>query len=61
VQLANTLGIALGTGAAGAVVGLGAVPLGLAPAIAIAQLAMLVVCCLAIAVSGRVPSGRQGA
>ena len=61
VQLANTLGIALGTGAAGAVVGLGAVPLGLAPAIAIAQLTMLVVCGLAITVSGRVPSGRQGA
>ena len=61
IQLANTLGVALGTGAAGAVVALGAMRLGLAPAIAIAELSMLAVCLLTVAVSGRVPSTSAGA
>jgi MFS family permease len=53
IQLSSTLGVALGTGAAGSIVALGAVPLGLAPAIAAAQLAMLVVCGMGIVASGR--------
>ena len=61
IQLANTLGVALGTGAAGAVVALGAVPLGLAPAIAVAELSMFAVCAVTVAVSTRVPSSTAGA
>jgi hypothetical protein len=53
--------VALGTGAAGAVVALGAVPLGLAPAIAVAELSMLAVCAVTVAVSTRVPSSTAGA
>jgi MFS family permease len=60
IQLANTLGVALGTGVAGAIVAVGAVGLGLAPAIALAELAMLVLCGLTVAVSGRVPSAPVG-
>lgn len=60
VQLVNTLGVALGTGATGAVVATGATLVGLAPAIAIAELAMLVVCGLAIAICGRIPSSNPG-
>ena len=55
VQLAEALGIALGTGVTGAVVAVGALDLGLAPAIALAEMAMLLVCGLGIALAGRVP------
>ncbi|HET6380424.1 MAG TPA: MFS transporter [candidate division Zixibacteria bacterium] len=59
VQLANTLGTAVGTGAAGAIVALGgASAMGLAPGIAISNLVMLVVCAVAIAAAGRV--GERG-
>lgn len=56
VQLANTLGIGLGTGVAGAVVAFGAAgTLGEAPAIAIADVLMLVVCGVTLAIVGRMP------
>ena len=61
IQLANTLGVALGTGAAGAIVALSAVHAGLAPAIAMAELAMLVVCGLAMALCGRLPASNPRA
>ena len=55
-QLANTLGVAFGTGLAGGVVAIGATA-GLAPAIAVADLLMVVVCGLTVALVGRVPDG----
>jgi MFS family permease len=55
IQLANTLGIALGTGLAGGVVSLGAMTVGLAPGIAIANLLMLVVGSLALSLVPRMP------
>ena len=55
VQLANALGIAFGTGLAGAVVSLGATTVGLAPGIVIANLLMFVVGALALAVVPRLP------
>jgi MFS family permease len=61
VQLVNTLGVALGTGATGAVVATGAAAVGLAPAIAMAEISTLLVCGLAIAVCGRLPSSNPGA
>ncbi|HEX6475118.1 MAG TPA: MFS transporter [Candidatus Limnocylindria bacterium] len=55
-QLANTLGVAIGTGVAGAVVAFGATRLGgLAPAITLAQLLLVVVCGLTVLISRRVP------
>jgi hypothetical protein len=56
IQLASTLGIAVGTGIAGAVVGIAAVPMGVAPAIALAEMLMLVVCGVAISACGRLPA-----
>jgi MFS family permease len=54
VQVANTLGIAVGTGLAGGVVALSASgPLGLAPGILIADLLMLVTLVLAVATGRR--------
>ena len=63
VQLAEALGIALGTGLAGAVVALSAAgPLGLAPGIAIADLLLLVVLLLAIVAARRMgAAGPAGA
>ena len=56
VQLAEALGIGLGTGLAGAVVAYGATELsGMAPAIFIADVLMLIVCVVALGVVGRVP------
>jgi len=55
VQLANTLGIALGTGLAGAVVALGATTIGLAPGIVIANLLMCVAAALALSLVPRMP------
>ncbi|HEX2142447.1 MAG TPA: hypothetical protein VHK28_09290, partial [Candidatus Limnocylindria bacterium] len=55
VQLANILGVAVGTGVAGAVVAVSGPTLGLAPGIAIANLLMLVACAAGIAVVGRLP------
>ncbi len=55
IQLANTLGIALGTGLAGGVVSLGAMTVGLAPGIAIANLLMLVAGSLALSLVSRMP------
>jgi len=57
INLANTLGVALGTGAAGSVVAVTTVRIGLAPAIALAELLMIVVCGLAIGASGRLVRG----
>ena len=55
-QLANTLGVAIGTGLAGGIVAFGATGLGgLAPAIAIADLVLVVVCGATVLVSRRVP------
>jgi MFS family permease len=55
-QLANTLGVAIGTGLAGAVVAYGATGLGgVAPAIAIADLLLVFVCGLCAVVANRVP------
>ncbi|HEX5578307.1 MAG TPA: hypothetical protein VFY43_01425, partial [Candidatus Limnocylindria bacterium] len=55
-QLANTLGVAVGTGLAGAVVAFGAIGLGgLGPAITIADLMLVVVCGLTVLISRRVP------
>ena len=56
IQLASTLGIAVGKGIAGAVVAIAAVPVGLAPAIALAELLMLVLCGRTISASGRLPA-----
>ncbi|HEX6655366.1 MAG TPA: MFS transporter, partial [Candidatus Limnocylindria bacterium] len=61
VQLANTLGVALGTGAVGAIVAYGALRAGLAPAIALAELAMLLVCAVAIVLCRRLPSSNPRA
>jgi MFS family permease len=58
MQLANTLGVAIGTGVAGGVVAFGAVGLGIAPAIAIADLLLVFVCILTLAVIGRVTDAR---
>ncbi len=56
VQLAEALGIGLGTGLAGAVVAYGATELsGMAPGIFIADVLMLIVCVVALGVAGRVP------
>jgi MFS family permease len=55
VQLANTLGIAFGTGLAGAVVSLGATTIGLAPGIVIANLLMFVAAALALSLVPRMP------
>jgi MFS family permease len=55
VQLANTLGIALGTGLAGGVVSLGATTIGLAPGIVIANLLMFVAAAVALSLVPRVP------
>jgi predicted permease len=54
IQLANTLGIALGTGLSGSAVALATTATGLAPAIAIAELLMLVVCGIGLVVGGRI-------
>ena len=53
IQLANTLGVALGTGVAGSAVAIATVGAGLAPAIAIAELLMLVLCGVTLTVCGR--------
>lgn len=55
VQLANALGIAFGTGVAGAVVSLGATTIGLAPGIVLANLLMFVVAALALSLVPRMP------
>ncbi|HEX2142589.1 MAG TPA: MFS transporter, partial [Candidatus Limnocylindria bacterium] len=55
VQLANILGVAVGTGVSGAVVAVSGPTIGLAPGIAIANLLMLVACAAGIAVVGRLP------
>jgi MFS family permease len=56
VQLAEALGIGLGTGVVGAVVAFGAIELGgMAPAIFVADLLMLVVGVIALWVVGRIP------
>jgi MFS family permease len=55
IQLATTLGIAIGTGVAGGIVSLGALTIGLAPGIAIANLLMLVVGSVAISLVPRIP------
>ena len=58
-QLANTVGVAIGTGVAGGVVAFGAINLaGLGPAIAIADLLLVAVCGLALAAAGRVPDAQ---
>lgn len=54
-QLANTIGIALGTGLAGAVIALAAGPVGLAPGVVVADLLMLAVLLLALAASRSMP------
>lgn len=60
VQLANTLGIALGTGAAGAIVAWSATgPLGLAPGILVADALMLMVVVIAVAAARRMPATPQ--
>ena len=56
MQLAQALGIGLGTGIAGGVVALSAgSAVGLAPGIAIADLLMLVVCGVALTFVARLP------
>jgi MFS family permease len=55
VQLANALGIAFGTGLAGAVVSLGATTIGLAPGIVVANLLMIVAAALALSLVPRIP------
>jgi MFS family permease len=55
IQLANTLGIALGTGLAGGVVSLGALTVGLAPGIVIANLLLFVAGALALSLVPRIP------
>jgi MFS family permease len=55
-QLANTLGVAIGTGLAGAVVAFGATGLGgLGPAITIADLVLVIACGVTVLVARRVP------
>ena len=55
-QLANTLGVAIGTGLAGGLVAFGATGLGgLAPAITIADLVLVVICGVTVLVARRVP------
>jgi MFS family permease len=55
-QLANTLGVAVGTGLAGAVVAFGPTGLGgVAPAIAVADLLLVVVCGVTLLIARRVP------
>lgn len=54
-QLANTIGIALGTGLAGSVVALAAGPLGLAPGVVVADLLMLGAIGIALAASRSMP------
>jgi MFS family permease len=55
-QLSNTLGVAIGTGLAGAVVAFGATGLGgLAPAITIADLLLVAVCGATVLIARRVP------
>jgi hypothetical protein len=56
VQLTNTLGIAIGTGMGGAIVAISTLPLGLAAAIAMADLVMALACGAARALAGRVPA-----
>jgi MFS family permease len=61
-QLANTVGVAIGTGLTGAVVAFGATGLGgLAPAIAIADLVMIVACGATVLVARRVPDRQVAA
>ncbi len=56
MQLANTLGVAIGTGLAGAVVAFGATGLGgIAPAITVADLLLVFVCGVTVMVAKRVP------
>jgi MFS family permease len=56
VQLAEALGIGLGTGLAGAVVAYGETELGgMAPAITIANVLMLIACGIALSAAGRMP------
>jgi MFS family permease len=55
IQLANSLGIALGTGLAGAVVSLGGTTIGLAHGIAIANLLMFAVAAVALSMVPRIP------
>ncbi len=60
-QLANTMGIAVGTGVAGSVVALAASgPLGLAPGVVIADLLMLAVILVALAAARQMPHGVDG-
>ena len=61
VQLANTLGIAIGTGLAGAIVAVVASGPGLAPGIAIANLVMLAVGSLGLMTIRGLPQGEVGA
>jgi MFS family permease len=59
IQLANTLGIGLGTGVAGGVVAFAAAgAMGEAPGIAVADLLMLVACGATLAILGRIPHRR---
>jgi hypothetical protein len=59
MQLANTLGVAIGTGLAGGVVAFGATGLGgLAPAITVADLLLVIVCVVTVAAANRVPDAR---
>jgi MFS family permease len=59
VQLAEALGIAIGTGLAGAVVAYGVTGLGgIAPAIAIADLLLVFACGVTVVVANRVPDGQ---
>jgi MFS family permease len=55
IQLAEALGIALGTGIAGSTVAVATIQIGLAPAIAVAQLLMLTLAGVTIAMCGRLP------
>jgi hypothetical protein len=57
VQLANTLGIAIGTGLAGAIVAVVAAGPGLAPGIAVANLVMLAVGSLGLMTIRGLPQG----
>jgi MFS family permease len=58
-QLSNTLGVAIGTGLAGGIVAFGATGLGgLAPAITIANLVLVVVCGATVLIARRVPDSK---
>ncbi|HEX3219056.1 MAG TPA: MFS transporter [Candidatus Limnocylindria bacterium] len=57
IQLAEALGIALGTGLAGSIVAIATARVGLAPAIAVAELLMLVLAGITIAICGRLLPG----